>query len=49
VSKTYWQEKYEDWRSSDSVHWRWRKEVARFLEKKANQEKRRNEKENGKS
>lgn len=31
-SEKPWTKKYNEWRSSDSVHWRWRKQVAAFLE-----------------
>lgn len=41
--ETYWQDKSARWRSSDTVHWRWRKKVAKFLEKRAAEEKERNE------
>jgi len=41
--ETYWQDKSGDWRSSDEPHWRWRKKVALFLERKAKQEISKNE------
>ena len=37
-SPTYWQDKFNNWRSSDAPHWRWRKQVLIFLERKAKQE-----------